>query len=110
MKIEMALTARRTALTLAVAGALLGFAAPAASAGPKAPAAPAAATSAPVTHVQDGPSYIIDGPGVRNGNGPHAFIVNGDGTREPVFFCDADKPNKRHNICIDPIVPGGDRF
>jgi hypothetical protein len=104
MKIEMALTARRTALTLAVAGALLGFAAPAASAAPASSAAPAG----PV--VQDGPSYIIDGPGARNGKGPHAFIVNGDGTREPVFFCDADKPNKRHNICIEKPVPGGDRF
>ena len=93
MKIEMALTARRTALTLAVAGALLGFAAPAASAG---------------THVQDGPSYVIDGVG--NGNGPAAFIVNEDGTREPVFFCDADKPKKRHNICMDPVVPNGPRF
>lgn len=105
MKIEMALTARRTALTLALAGALLGFAAPAASAAPKASAAPASAT-----HVQDGPSYIIEGPGARNGNGPHAFIVDGDGGREPVFFCDADKPNKRHNNCVIEPVPGGDRF
>ena len=99
MKIEMALTARRTALTLALAGAVLGFAAPAAS------AAPASATT-----VQNGPSYIVEGPGARNGNGPHAFIVNGDGSREPVFFCDADKPNKRHNNCVIEPVPGGDRF
>ena len=99
MKIEMALTARRTALTLAVAGALLGFAAPAAS-----------AATVSGSHVQDGPSYVIDGPGKKNGNGPVAFIVNGDGTHEPVFFCDADKPNKRHNICVDPILPTGPRF
>jgi hypothetical protein len=105
MKIEMALTARRTAVTLALAGAVLGFAAPAASAAPK-----AVTTPAPVEHVQNGPSYIIEGPGARNGNGPHAFIVNGDGTREPVFFCDEDKPNKRHNICVEKPVPGGDRF
>ena len=100
MKIEMALTARRTALTIALAGALLGFAAPAASAAP--------AVTGPVE--QDGASYIIDGPGKRNGNGPMAFIVNGDGSREPVFFCDADKPNKRHAICIEESRPGGDRF
>jgi hypothetical protein len=97
MKIEMALTARRTALTLAIAGAVLGFAAPAASAAPASKA-----------HVQDGPSYVIDGVG--KGNGPGAFIVNGDGSREPVFFCDADKPKKRHNICVDPVVSNGPRF
>jgi hypothetical protein len=93
MKIEMALTARRTALTVAVVGALLGFTAPAASAD---------------THVQDGPSYVIGGLG--NGNGPDAFIVNGNGSRLPVFFCEADRPNKRHTICVDPIVPNGPRF
>jgi hypothetical protein len=96
MKIEMALAARRTALTLAVAGALLGFAAPAASAAP------------PVA--QDGSSYLIDGPGKKNGNGPVAFIVSENGGREPVFFCDADKPNKRHNNCVQPVVENGPRF
>jgi hypothetical protein len=98
MKIEMALTARRTALTFALAGALLGFAAPSASAAPAA------------KPVQDGPSYVIDGPGMKNGNGPDAFIVDESGKREPVFFCDADKPNKRHNICIPEPVEGADRF
>ena len=93
MKIEMALTARRTALTLAIAGAVLGFAAPAASAAPMA---------------LDGPTYIIDGPG--NGHGPAAFMVSVDNGREAVFFCDADKPNKRHNVCIDRVVPNGPRF
>ena len=41
---------------------------------------------------QDGPSYVIDGPG--NGNGPDAFIVTDHG-RVPVFFCDVDK-SKAH--------------
>jgi hypothetical protein len=77
-------TARRFALTLAVAGiGALGSVAiaPAASAEP----------------VNDGPAYIIPGPG--NGNGPDQFIVTDSG-RIPVFFCDADKPEQRHNNCI----------
>jgi hypothetical protein len=90
MNTEMALTARRFALTFAAAGiAVLGSVAVA----PSASAAP----------VQDGPSYVIDGPG--NGNGPDAFIVDGNG-REPVFFCDDDKPNKRHNNCVAVVVDG----
>ena len=86
-------TARRFALTLAVAGiAALGSVAiaPAASAAP----------------VNDGPAYIIDGPG--NGNGPDKFIVTDSG-RIPVFFCDADKPNQHHNDCIT-LSPTGQRF
>lgn len=62
----------RIATTLAAAGiALFGSVAlaPAASAAP----------------VQDGPSYVIDGPG--KGNGPDAFVVTDHG-RVPVFFCD----------------------
>lgn len=114
MKIEMALTARRTALTLAVAGALLGFAAPAASAAP----APAPAVEVEVDgkdvkdvdDVKDGPSYVIAGPGQKNGKGPIDFIVNGKGGREPIFFCDADKPKKRHSICVMPIVADSPRF
>ena len=45
-----------------------------------------AASAAPV---QDGPSYVIDGPGMDsdNGNGPDAFIVTDHG-RVPVFFCE----------------------
>jgi hypothetical protein len=93
MKIEMAHTARRTALTAALAGALLGFAAPAASAD---------------SHVQDGPSYVIDGVG--NGNGPDAFIVSGNGGREPVFFCAPDNLLQQHRICLAPIVANGPRF
>jgi hypothetical protein len=94
MNTEMALTARRFALTFAAAGiAVLGSVAVA----PSASAAP----------VQDGPSYVIDGPG--NGNGPDAFIVNENGRREPVFFCDEDKPKKQHNNCV-PVVVNGPRF
>ena len=57
-----------------------------------------AASAAPV---QDGPSYVIDGPG--NGNGPDAFIVTEHG-RTAIFFCDDEKPNKHANKC----VPVGD--
>ena len=59
-----------------------------------------AASAAPV---QDGPSYVIDGPGATNGNGPDAFVVTEHG-RIPVFFCDDEKPNKHANKC----VPVGD--
>jgi hypothetical protein len=91
MTTEMALTARRFALTLAVAGiAALGSVA-------VAPAASAAT-------VQDGPSYVIEGPG--NGNGPDAFMVNENGRHEPVFFCEADKPKKQHNNCVQVVVNG----
>ncbi|MCU1671624.1 MAG: hypothetical protein JWP40_4551 [Blastococcus sp.] len=86
-------TARRFALTLAVAGiAALGSVAiaPAASAAP----------------VNDGPAYIIEGPG--NGNGPDKFIVTDSG-RIPVFFCDAAKPTQHHNDCIT-LSPTGQRF
>ena len=54
-----------------------------------------AASAAPV---QDGPSYVIDGPG--NGNGPDAFIVTDHG-RVPVFFCDED--SKAHAQKCAPI-------
>jgi hypothetical protein len=94
MNTEMALTARRFALTFAAAGiAVLGsvVAAPAASA----------------VVIQDGPSHVIDGPG--NGNGPDAFIVNEHG-REPVFYCEADKPKKQHKKCVEQVVENGPRF
>jgi hypothetical protein len=87
----MALTARRFALTLAVAGiATIGSV--------------AIAPAASATSTQDGPSYVIEGPG----NGPDAFIVNEHG-REPVFFCDLDKPKKQHNNCV-MMVKNGPRF
>jgi hypothetical protein len=88
--------ARRFALTLATAGiAAMGSVAlaPAASAAP----------------VNDGPSYIIDGPGSGNGNGPDSFIVTDHG-RRPVFFCNLEKPNQRQNKCITLVEDGGTRF
>jgi hypothetical protein len=87
MHTEMALTARRFALTLAVAGiAAMGSVA-------LAPAASAA---------QDGPSSVIDNS---HGNGPDQFIQLEHG-RQPIFFCDVEKPNKQHNNCIDLVGPG----
>ena len=99
--------ARRFALTLATAGiAVLSSVA-------MAPAASAAPT-------QDGPSYIIEGPG----NGPDSFIVRDHG-RVPVFFCDDDKPSKDKADkdkadkdqaakgkagCITLVEDGGTRF
>ena len=93
MTSTIARPARRFALTLATAGiAVLGSVAiaPAASAAP----------------VQDGPSYVIDGPGH---GGPDAFIVKDKG-RVAVFFCDLDKPNKHANKCITLVEDGGTRF
>jgi hypothetical protein len=89
---------RRFALTLATAGiAAMGSVALA----PAASAAPA----------QDGPSYILDGPGIDgSGNGgPDAFIVTDHG-RVPVFFCDPEKPNQHRDKCITLVEDGGTRF
>ncbi len=84
---EMALTARRFALTLAVAGiAGLGSIAVA----PAASAAPVAGSGYTVVH-NDG------------GNGPDAFLVLEHGVR-PVFFCDLEKPQKQHNKCTVPVT------
>ena len=89
MHTEMALTARRFALTLAVAGiAAMGSIA----------LAPAASAT-PV--VQDGPATVIE---KTHGNGPDQFLI-GEHGREPIFFCDAEKPNKQHNKCIDLTGP-----
>ena len=86
MYTEMALTARRFALTLAVAGiAAMGSVA-------IAPAASAA---------QDGPNAVSERSA---SNGPDAFIEREHG-REPVFFCDEDKPNQHHDKCIDLTAP-----
>ena len=63
------------------------------------------ASAASAAAVNDGPAYIVDGPG---DNGPDKFIVTEHG-RIPVFFCDADKPNQRHDNCIT-ISPHGNRF
>ena len=84
MNSTIAGTARRFALTLTVAGiaALGGIAV--------APAASAAQSDV-----------------VINDNGPDAFVILEHG-KMPVFECDADKPNQRHNNCID--VSGPTRF
>jgi hypothetical protein len=92
MYTEMALTARRFALTLAVAGiAAMGSVA----------IAPAA-SAAPVE--QDGPGRVIE---KTNGNGPDQFLV-GEHGRTPIFFCDVEKPSKHENKCID--LTGPSRF
>ena len=86
-------SARRFALTLAVAGvAALGSVA-------VAPAAFAA------TNV-DGPATLIPGPD--NGHGPDSFIVTDHG-RIPIFFCDDSNPEKQHNNCVS-VNPDGARF
>ena len=90
---SIARPARRFALTLAATGiAAMGSVAlaPAASAAP----------------VQNGPSYVIDGPGH---GGPDAFVVKDKG-RLAVFFCDADKPHQHAKKCITPVEEGGTRF
>jgi hypothetical protein len=64
----------------------------------------AVAPAASAATVQNGPSYAIGGPG--NGNGPDAFMVNENSRQEPVFFCEADKPKKQHNNCVQVVVNG----
>jgi hypothetical protein len=94
MYTEMALTARRFALTLAVAGvAAMGSIAiaPAASAAPTDPAA--------AQVVQDGPGTVIE---KTNGNGPDQFLILEHG-RKPIFICDED--GKHANKCIDLTGP-----
>lgn len=95
MYTEMALTARKFALTLAVAGvAAIGSIAiaPAASAAPVAPVA------------QNGPDSVSERSG---GKGPDAFLEREHG-RQAIFFCEVEKPNKQHNKCID--LGGPTRF
>ena len=92
MYTEMALTARRFALTLAVAGiAAMGSVA----------LAPAA-SAAPVE--QDGPGMVIE---KTNGNGPDQFLILEHG-RKPIFICDAEDPKKHAKKCID--LTGPSRF
>ena len=94
MYTEMALTARRFALTLAVAGiAGLGSVV----------VAPAASAAPPVA--QDGPHSIVNG----NGNGPDAFIVLEHGVK-PVFMCDVKHGKKQHNNCTVPVTKTETRF
>jgi hypothetical protein len=76
-------TARRFALTLTVAGAAaLGSIA----------IAPAASAAQSAVVINDG------------NHGPDAFVILEHG-KMPVFECDADKPNQRHNNCIDTTGP-----
>ena len=91
-------TVRRTAATIALAGAAV-FGSVA-----LAPAASAAQTAA--QPAVDGTSYTIPG----NGNGgPDYFLVTEKG-RKPIFFLDADKPNKRHNVAQADPETAPDRF
>ena len=91
-------TLRRTATTVALAGAaILGTVA-------LAPAASAAQSATPTA--VDGGSYTI--PGTGNG-GPSYFLVTDQG-RKPIFFCDADKPNERQNNCQADPEAAPDRF
>jgi hypothetical protein len=87
--------ARRTSATvaLALAGAVA-FGAVA-----LAPAASAATDEAPVE--VDGGFAVIDAV-----HGPDAFLVTDRG-RTPIFFCDADKPNQRQNLCQADPESGG---
>ena len=88
--------ARRTSVTVAMAGAVA-FGAVA-----LAPTA-SAATSADV----DGGYEIVE---KTNGNGPVAFLIDEYGNRKPIFFCDEDKPNKRHDNCQADPESGDGRF
>ena len=84
--------ARRTSVTVAMAGAVA-FGAVA--------LAPAASAAAPAS--VDGSYEVVD---KANGNGPAAFLITEDG-KKPVFFCEDDKPKKRHNNCqADPEAGG----
>ena len=94
MYTEMALAARKFALTLAVAGiATLGSVA----------LAPAASAAAPVA--QDGPNSVVTSD---KGKGPDAWIITERG-RTAIFFCDVDKPKKHANKCIPAPSLGGPR-
>ena len=91
-------TLRRTAATIALAGAAT-FGAVA--------LAPAASAAQPATQpAVDGSSYTVEG----NGNGgPEAFLVTPHG-RKAVFFCDDDNPKQRHNVCQADPETAPDRF
>ena len=85
---------RRATVTIALAGvAAFGTVA-------LAPAASAAQSDV------DGSSYTITGPGA---GGPDYFLVTERG-RKPIFFCEADQPNKRKNVCQEDPTTATDRF
>jgi hypothetical protein len=87
-------TLRRTAVTVALAGAAA-FGAVA--------LAPAASAAQPAV---DGSSYTLPGIG---GNGADGFLVTERG-RQAVFYCKDEKNNKRHNICQADPGAAPDRF
>ena len=93
--IRPAQLARRTSLTVAMAGAVA-FGAVA--------LAPAASAAQPAE--VDGSYTTVE---KTNGNGPVAFLITDNG-KQPIFYCDADKPNKRHNNCQLNPTAGGGRF
>ena len=92
--------ARRTSLTVAMAGAVA-FGAVA-----LAPAA-SAASAADEPGSVDGGYTVVE---KTNGNGPVAFLVDENGNKSPVFYCDDEKPNQRHNNCQADPNAGGGRF
>ena len=91
--------ARRTSVTVAMAGAVA-FGAVA-----LAPAA-SAATAATADSV-DGGYEIVEKV---NGKGPVAFLIDANGNKKPIFFCEAGKPNKRHDNCQPDPESGDGRF
>ncbi len=97
--IRTANIARRIPATLAMAGAVA-FGAVA-----LAPAASAATPAAAGASV-DGSYTVVD---KSNGNGPEAFLITENG-KKPIFFCDADKPGKRHNNCQTDPTAGQGRY
>ena len=87
-------TIRRTAVTIALAGA---------TAFGTVALAPAASAAQPAV---DGSSYTVPGNGK---GGPDYFLVTEKG-RKPIFFCEDDQPNKRHNNCQADPGAAPDRF
>ena len=85
---------RRTSATVAMAGAVA-FGA----------VALAPAASAATADSVDGSYEIVQ---KTNGKGPVAFLVDEYGNKTPVFFCDPEKPNQRHDVCqVDPTAGEG---
>ncbi len=92
--IRTANIARRASVTMAMAGAVA-FGAVA--------LAPAASAATPAS--VDGGYTIVD---KTKGKGPVAFLVDEYGNKNPVFFCNPEKPNQRKDICqVDPTAGEG---
>ena len=97
-------TIRRTTATLVLAGAVTFGAvalAPAASASESPSGQPTGQQGTDLST-----AYLVDGNG---GGGPVSFLVTERG-RKPIFFCEADKPGKRQNICQPDPGAAPDRF